>query len=316
MPIRHLNFTELPFIPQRIFIGFSGGLDSRVVFDLLYHDAFVKAHALQLILVNINHHTHPAEEGLSKFAATIAEDFNVSAHLLHVKTECPKGASIEAFMREERYALFNSLLTPQDVLVTGHHLDDQAETFLLNLMRGAGMQGLRGMASVRKQGRGYLWRPLLGYSKKELLAYAKAQGLTWMDDPTNKDLSLDRVFLRKEVLPLLNQRWPGASELLVRAANNIKNSQDILDDYLRRDLQVLVVDGALDLKKLKKFSESQGLLLLKTYLDQLNYRLGLAQLMQIYRDFVLTDNDAQPLFEYQGVKLTRYKNFLYLNKEG
>lgn len=310
-----LNFAALNFIPKRVLIGFSGGLDSRVLFDLLYHDPFVKAEAIQLVLVNVNHHTDPREDVLSQFAAEVAQDYKIPVHLLHVKRECPKGESIEAFMRQERYQLFDGLLQAQDVLVTAHHLDDQAETFLLNLMRGAGMKGLRGMAQIKPQGLGYLWRPLLAYSKQELLAYAEEKNLTWREDPTNQDLNLDRVFLRQELIPVLLARWPKAQELLVRAANNIRSAQEVLENYLHADIAALVNDAnALDLKKLKTFSKAQGLLLLKTYLDQFNYRLGQAQLQQIYQDFVLTNNDAEPLFEYQGVRLVRRKHYLELIK--
>lgn len=309
-----LFFSELPLLPKRIFIGFSGGLDSRVLFDLLLHDPVVLAHQIELILVNVNHHTDITETPLSTLAAEIATFYKVQVHLLHVTSECPKGASLEAFMREERYRLFDSLLVEGDVLVTGHHLDDQAETFLLNLMRGSGLQGLSAMAAVRSQGLGYLWRPLLHYSKQALRAYAEDQSLQWLEDPTNKDLTLDRIFLRTDILPKLTGRWPKAKEILARTAANVRHSQGVLDQYLKEHLQVLVVDGALNLKPLKLLPEAQGILLLKAYLDQFNYRLATAQLQQIYQDFVLTDNDAAPLFEYRGVKLTRVKHFLHVHQ--
>jgi tRNA(Ile)-lysidine synthase len=308
-----LFFNELSVLPKRIFIGFSGGIDSRVLFDVLLHDPVVLAHKIELILVNVNHHTDITETPLSILAAKIAEDYKVQVHLLHVTAQCPKGASLEAFMREERYRLFNALLLEGDVLVTGHHLDDQAETFLLNLMRGSGLQGLSAMAPVRLQGLGCLWRPLLHYTKQELRAYAIAKSLQWLEDPTNKDIMLDRIFLRTEILPKLTERWPKAKEVLARTASHVRHSQEVLDGYLQVHLKNLVVEGALNLKALKLLPEAQGILLLKAYLDRFDYRLGSAQLQQIYQDFVLTDNDAAPLFQYRGATLTRVKHFLHVD---
>jgi tRNA(Ile)-lysidine synthase len=310
-----LVYSDLPFIPRRIFIAFSGGLDSRVLLDVLMHSAWIKENAIQLILVNVNHHTDPSEADLSQFAAEIAEQYQLTAHLLHVKTSCPKGESLEAFMRHERYQLLRSLLAPTDILVTGHHLDDQAETFLLNLMRGSGLQGLSGMAAVRKEGENYLWRPLLTYAKKELLAYAQAKALTWLEDPTNRNGALDRIFLRTEILPQLSVRWPQVKDLLARTAHNIRGAQEVLHGYLQQDLAELIdKEGSLDLKKLEKFPEAHGVLLLKTYLDQFNYRLGSKQLRQIYQDFVLTENDAEPVFVYREGELRRAKRRLYFKR--
>lgn len=311
----NLNFSDLPLIPRRIFIGFSGGLDSRVLFDLLYQDAFVKQHQVELILVHVNHHAQVAADALQDFAQKIALQYHTRIEVLHVVQECPKGESLEAFLREARYQLFDHLLVAQDVLVLAHQGDDQAETFLINLMRGAGLQGLSAMSAVRQQGEGILWRPLLSYLRKDLEAYARAQKLEWVDDPMNKDPAFDRVFLRREVLPLLNSRWQRGTPLLCRAADHVRSAQEILQTYLHADLQALCCeDGALDLKKLKAYPEAQALLLLKSYLDHLNYRLSTVQLKQIYRDFVLSDSDAHPVFEYRGVVLRRVKWRLYFEK--
>lgn len=311
-----LSFSDLSFIPKRIFVGFSSGLDSRVLFDLLYHDAFVKEHGVELILVHVNHHAQALADRLSEFAQQVAKSYQVPFRLLDVQAQCPPGESLEAFLREERYHLFDSLLEEKDVLALAHHADDQAETFLLNLMRGSGLQGLSAMAAMRQQGRGLLWRPLLTYLRKDLEVYAREKNLEWIEDPMNQDLQFDRVFLRREILPQLNSRWLRATELLCRASNHIRSAQEVLGFYLHRDLQSLVgADDSLDLKKLKAYPQTQGLLLLKTYLDDKNYRLSTVQLQQIYRDFVLSDSDAHPLFEYQGVKLQRIKWRLYFSKE-
>jgi tRNA(Ile)-lysidine synthase len=314
LTVLSLSFATLNFIPKRIFIAFSGGLDSRVLFDLCYHDALIKKNNIELILVNVHHHTHPSEDSLSAFAVDIGKAYNTKVQILHVEPACPAGASLEAFMRTERYRLFDSLLIPGDILATGHHLNDQAETLLLNLLRGAGLQGLCAMPSLRPQGRAHLWRPLLAYSKEALLSYAQEHALVWQEDPGNQNLNFDRVFLREKIIPLLEQRWPKAGEVLFRTAHNMRNAQEILSHYLQHDLVSLHNDeGALNLAALKKFAPAQGLLLLKTYLDQHNYRLSQAQLKQIYQDFVCTDNDAAPLFEYQGGKLIRRKGFLYFS---
>ena len=138
------------------------------------------------------------------------------------------GDGPEAAARRARYAVFEQLLGDEDVLFMAHHLDDQVETLMLRLMRGAGLTGLAGMPAERALGAGRLVRPLLGRPRRDLAAYAREQGLSWVEDPSNRDTTPDRNFLRHEVLPLLAARWPGYRETVGRAAAHLADAGKLL----------------------------------------------------------------------------------------
>ncbi|GHS83475.1 hypothetical protein PAGU2196_43090 [Pseudomonas sp. PAGU 2196] len=128
------------------------------------------------------------------------------------------------------------MLGPGEVLFTGQHRDDQAETLLFRLLRGAGLRGLTAMPAQRPLGQGSLARPLLAIARQQLHAYAQAQGLTWIEDPSNSDTAFARNYLRGEVLPVLQQRWPQASQNLARCAAHLGEAQGLLDEVAQADL--------------------------------------------------------------------------------
>src|SRR5690606_324440 len=129
-----------------------------------------------------------------------------------------RNRGVEAAARSARYAALRAAMVPGDAVLSAHHLEDQAETVLLNLMRGSGLSGVAAIAAARALPPGRLFRPLLDVPRAELAAYARHHGLEWLDDPTNLDTGFDRNYLRHEILPRLRQRWPAAAAQLKRSA--------------------------------------------------------------------------------------------------
>src|SRR5690606_19884471 len=125
---------------------------------------------------------------------------------------------IEAAARERRYAAIRELVQDGDVVLSAHHEEDQAETLLLNLMRGSGLAGLAAIGARQAFGPGSLIRPMLRVSRQDIEQYARGAGLTWVEDPANENLRFDRNFLRREILPRLRQRWPAVSRRLANSA--------------------------------------------------------------------------------------------------
>lgn len=196
----------------RIHVAFSGGMDSTVLL-----------HAASPIFgarLNALHAHHGLQQEARRWAAHCA---HVCASL-EVPLECAElevrrdGRGLEAAAREARYAWFASCLRTGEALLLAHHLDDQAETLLLRLLRGAGPDGLGAMPVTRSIGKGALYRPLLDLPRSELAVYARDHGLAWVEDPMNADERLDRSYLRSRVMPLLEQRWPGYRRTFARSA--------------------------------------------------------------------------------------------------
>ena len=156
--------------------------------------------------------------------------------LLIERVKVQPGASLERAARDARYAVFGSLTQANDLLLTGQHRDDQAETLLFRLMRGAGVRGLAGIPAQRSVGQGMLIRPLLDVSRSELEAYAQAHQLRWIEDPSNQDRQFSRNYLRHQVMPLLTERWPQAQASMVRSAAHLREAKGLLDELAQIDL--------------------------------------------------------------------------------
>jgi len=214
-------------------IAFSGGLDSTVLLHLLA--SLAKSESLPpLSAVHIHHGLQAAADAWPQHCQSVCDALGVPLLVERVKVQ--PGASLERAARDARYAVFSSLTQANDVLLTGQHRDDQAETLMFRLLRGAGVRGLSAMPAQRSVGQGTLVRPLLDISRAELEAYAQAHQLNWIEDPSNQDRQFSRNYLRHQVMPLLTGRWPQAQASMARSAAHLREAQGLLDELAQMDL--------------------------------------------------------------------------------
>lgn len=212
-------------------VGFSGGLDSTVLLHLLA----ASANGTALRALHVHHGLQAGADEWARHCERICASLQVPLRVVHVEVT-DEGEGLEAAARAARHAAFARALAPGDVLVLAHHRDDQAETFLLRALRASGPEGLAAMRRWRPFGPGRLWRPLLAHGRDELLAYARAHGLEWIEDPSNADARFDRNYLRRHVMPLLRQRWPHADAVLARSAGLCADAVAALDSADALDL--------------------------------------------------------------------------------
>lgn len=216
------------------YVAFSGGLDSTVLLHRLA--AHCRRHpAPPLRALHIHHGLQTAANAWPEHCRAVCDALGVELEVIPVVVAA--GASLEQAARDARYAALASRLGPGDVLFTGQHLDDQAETLLFRLLRGAGLRGMTAMPSSRTLGQGRLVRPLLADSREHLQRYAEAQGLSWIDDPSNQDVGFSRNYLRAQVMPQLRQRWPQASQQMARSAEHLGEALGLLDELAAEDLR-------------------------------------------------------------------------------
>ncbi|CAD5108297.1 tRNA lysidine(34) synthetase TilS [Zestomonas carbonaria] len=214
-------------------IALSGGLDSTVLLHLLA--TLARCERLPpLSAIHVHHGLQVAADAWPAHCQALCAGLGVPLQVLHVKVD--GGASLERAAREARYAALAGCLGEDELLLTAQHRDDQAETLLFRLLRGAGVRGLAGMPTSRPLGRGTLLRPLLDCSRAELEDYARAQGLSWVEDPSNADTRLSRNFLRQRIMPALRERWPQSDASLARAAAHLREAQELLDELAGQDL--------------------------------------------------------------------------------
>jgi tRNA(Ile)-lysidine synthase len=214
-------------------VAFSGGLDSTVLLYLLARLA--RREALPpLFALHVHHGLQPAADAWPAHCQQVCDELGIPLKVLRVKVDA--GPSLERAAREARYCAFVGELGAGEVLLSAQHRDDQAETLLFRLLRGAGVRGLAGMPASRPLGLGSLVRPLLSVSRAELEACARAEGLAWVEDPSNADTELARNFLRHTVLPALQARWPRAAESLARSAEHMAEADALLNELAQADL--------------------------------------------------------------------------------
>ncbi len=208
-------------------VAFSGGPDSTALLHALA--GLSEARARGLRAVHVDHGLHPDSGAWSKHCERFCADLQVPFAKRRVRVDRTAGTGLEAAARDARYAALGEALQAGEWLLLGHHRDDQAETVLLKLLRGAGPEGLGGMRPCRPLGLGMLWRPLLALSREQLRSYVQAHALPCLEDPSNADPSLARNRLRREILPRLHEGWPQAVDSILHSAALSRAAADTLE---------------------------------------------------------------------------------------
>jgi tRNA(Ile)-lysidine synthase len=229
-------------------VALSGGLDSTALLTAL---ATLRRARRRLRAVHIDHRLHPASAAWADRCRAIAQELQVPLTVVQIEVDRSPGSSLEAAAREARYRALERQLGECEVLLTAQHADDQLETVLLQLLRGAGLPGLAAMPPVAPFGRGRLARPLLAMERSEIEAWARARQLVWIEDDTNADERLDRNYLRRRIVPLVRARWPSASRAVARSARHAAEAQRLLDLIGRADAERAAVGAALCVKRLR-----------------------------------------------------------------
>ncbi len=216
--------TALP--PGPLVVGYSGGLDSSVLLHWLATSPAARARGLAAL--HVDHGLHPASAEWAAHGIAFAAQLGIVCHVRRVNVARDAGLGLEAAARAARHAAFAAALPAGGALALAHHRDDQNETVLLKLLRGAGPEGLAAMRDLRPFASGWLWRPLLTVPRAEIRAYAERHRLEWIEDPGNADHDLARNFLRGEILPRLRRHWPRLDEALGHAAGHARAAADFI----------------------------------------------------------------------------------------
>ncbi len=312
------RFEELQAVagaPSRLVLAFSGGLDSTVLLHAL--SSLRGELRVPLLAVHIDHGLQEDSTAWSEHCREAARELGVEYLCRSVTVQLESGKGPEASARDARYGALHAELDPGDWLISAHHREDQAETLLLNLVRGSGPMGIAGIGAIRRFGPGWLARPLLDTSREELLDYAERIGLRWLEDPSNADRRFDRNFLRHDILPRLKSRWPDISARLLRSAGHAGEAAELLDDLAGIDLQDLGGrPERLPIGRLEELSPARQKNLLRYSLKQLGLSTPTAmQLSRVLDEVIPARPDAQPLVSWPGASVRRYRTGLYLLAE-
>jgi tRNA(Ile)-lysidine synthase len=308
--LREVLEAGMPAAATGVLVAVSGGRDSAC---LLAAAAQLHATGLAVRAAHVDHGLQTAAGQFRDTCRAQAGALRIPFSVLPVKVDTSAGASIEEAARDARYAAFARELRSGECLLTAHHREDQAETLLLQLLRGAGLKGLAGMPACRPLGGGWHLRPLLDVAQEELHEFGAAHGVCAVADPMNADLRFDRSYLRQRVWPLMQARWPGVGAALARAARHLAEAQTLLDATAADDLQRLQDGDALAVPPLRTLTTARQINVLRHWLAQAGVALPSAvRLGEALRQFLAAQPDHLPAITWDGHALRRYRECILL----
>ncbi len=295
--------------PKRWIVALSGGMDSSV----LLHALIGAGTGIPILAVHVEHGLHADSKQWSDRARSFAAGLGAEFITLPVTVDRDLSSGLEAAAREARYAALGSLVGAGDWVLSGHHENDQAETLLLNLMRGSGPAGIAGIGARNAFGKGILARPMLGVAGEDIEDYARRHALEWIDDPANEDPGFDRNFVRHEVMRLLASRWPAVANRLRRSAELAGEAAELLQALADIDIAACGGPGRLSIPAMSRLSAARQRNLLRRAVQ----RSGLppmpaTRLYQAVDELLLARRDAQPLISWPGGEMRRYADTVYL----
>lgn len=298
---------------NRYLVAFSGGMDSTVLLHAMA--AFARARrGLGLGAVHVHHGLHPDADAWTRHCRNMCESLGVGLNVYYAQVPVSSGESLEAAARHARYQLLTKCMQPNDALLMAHHGDDQLETVLMRLMRGAGVEGLAGIPAAREIGPGRLLRPFLNMPRKALGDYARAHALEWLEDPSNEDSRFDRGFLRNEIAGPLARRWPAAVVNVSRCAEHVSAAATLLADLAREDIRRAHGPGStLDLDRLKGLSPARVRNLLRHWIRDAGFQMpSTARLDSVATTLMGAAHDAEPVVAWEGAEIRRHRGLLYI----
>ncbi|MCG8006279.1 MAG: tRNA lysidine(34) synthetase TilS [Candidatus Thiodiazotropha lotti] len=307
----------LDSLPQAgcCYLAFSGGLDSCVLLHLLHELGPQLPYPLQAI--HVHHGLQTGADAWQQHCEAVCADYRIPLISLELDLVPKKGDSLEAVAREARYQALARQLAPGDLLLTAQHQDDQAETLLLQLLRGGGPAGLAAMPLLSEFSTGWLARPLLHESRQSIEAYAEEKELHWQEDPSNKDQRFDRNFIRHSVMPLLQSRWPSAPVTLARSARFSGEMLSLAKEEMAVELERVEnsPSGSLSVALLREMSSVRIRHLLRYWIDLNRAPMpNSKKLMRIEKESIHGREDAKPLVAWSGWEIRRYRDDLILRQ--
>lgn len=316
MPDRRLGellaseLVKLP--PGPLVVAFSGGLDSTVLLHGLANLPLARERGLRAI--HVDHGLHEESALWARRCEATCAECDVPLVVLRTEVQRGSGFGMEAAARRARFSALQAELAEGEIVAFAHHRDDQAETVLLKLLRGAGPEGLAAMRGLRRFGNFLAWRPLLSLPNALLRSHAEQHALNWVKDPSNANPLIDRNYLRLDILPRLRKRWPEADTSIVQSASWIQAAADFIET---QSGQALARAQGLDPKTLRyrdwlELPEALRDPVLRRWLRSLELPEPTQyQAAELARQLAEAGEDKMPCIRWPGAELRRYRDLVY-----
>jgi tRNA(Ile)-lysidine synthase len=319
--IVYMNFLEYKILEKlntfknikRFVIAYSGGVDSTVLLNIIHAIRYNLTQRIHIF--HVNHQIQNDASGWQLFCKQQAQELNIpfSSFVAKIPKSDIKQYGLEGAARKVRYQIFIDNLLNTDLLLFAHHLNDNNETFLLRLLRGAGLSGLSAMPEKRSIGNAQLYRPLLDVDKSCIMDYAKSHQLQWITDTSNDDITIDRNYLRIKVIPDLQKHWPQLAKQINTTSNICNDSYLELHRQAQNILKEIASGKKLNINHLLKLSLTMQTYTLRAWLD--NHYLATPSYLQTHtflKNLANVKQDTKLQLSYADVKLLVYKNYVYI----
>ena len=319
-------FQSYEFIDRPLVVALSGGVDSVAL--LLLMAEFRQQRGVTISAIHVHHGLSQNADIWAEYCVSLCEKLGISLGVEKVNILEKSRTSLEQQARDARYQVIAENVAEHSVVLTAHHLGDQAETLLFRLMRGAGSKGLSSMASVSdypnvlgKSKSLTIARPFINVEKGTLIQFVTDRGVTWIQDESNWDNGFDRNFLRNQVLPLLKQRWSAAEKNIAKSATLLQQEVEVLNEYLTADLELVKEVGflefeCLNIKNVKQLTGPKRNLIVRLFVHgQTGSYPGQTLLEQINNQIFNAKEDQQPQVKIGKHVICRHRNSMYLITE-
>ncbi|MFT3930020.1 MAG: tRNA lysidine(34) synthetase TilS [Spongiibacteraceae bacterium] len=308
-----MNLVSIPrsFLKyRRWWVAYSGGVDSHVLLHLLAQLRQQQS-IPRLAAIHINHQLNPRASDWVEHCRRVCVGLQIE-FISETVTVTNAGDGIEAAARKARYAAFEKHVRENELLLQAHHRDDQIETLMLRLLRGSGVAGLSAIPVQRELGAGELLRPLLDYSRADVIAYAQLHELKWIHDDSNDSDRFDRNFLRLNMLPIIEKRWPAYRDTLNRVVTQADESAQLLGELARIDAQeAITADATVNIAVCAGLSVGRQKNLLRYWLQQKQLPQPSSEQLQQVLAMMCARIDAQPCVTWPGVEVRRFRDRLH-----
>ena len=320
LPIRVEEILRGQIKPgNHLIVALSGGMDSVVLIDLL--SKLSAKMQFTLSAVHIDHGISANSNGWAQFSRKLCRSLGIPLKTTKLKLKRGPGVNLESLARDARYQVFSSLRA--DYVVLAQHLDDQAETLLLQLLRGSGARGLSAMPMVRSQPTGIgnhalppsprILRPLLEIPQSEIESYAKEHQLSWITDESNADTSFDRNFLRHEILPILGERFPSYRTTFLRTSRHLSEASSMMDELAESDSERCTLSGKIQIEGLRTLTLPRAKNLLRYTLGEMGAILpSTLKLDEILRQLLSSSPSTKPHLTFGMTEIRCFKGAIHI----
>ncbi|GAB2691166.1 tRNA lysidine(34) synthetase TilS [Aliiglaciecola aliphaticivorans] len=301
---------------RQVVVAYSGGVDSHLLL-VTVAELMGQYPVHNYLAIHVNHGLSPNADQWQRHCQQVCADLDVSFKVQQVKVDARANGGLEAAARKVRYQALEAMTEHDGLILLGQHVQDQLETILLQLKRGAGPKGLSAMAqSAVSENSITLARPFLELEKREILQLAQQKGLQWIEDESNQNTRFDRNFLRSEVIPTMLERWPNLASAASRSAQLCAQQQQLLDEVNAKHLQSMINSRfAIDINKLLDLSTPWQNQIVRYWLSEQKVEMPSHTALGELPKLLCAKQDGNPMIDIGLYQLRRFREHLYCVKK-